>query len=83
MRIAISGMFWGQPTVGSGQYLQGMLGELARVAPQHEYVVLLPAHMDERRTTNDERQGDQETRGQGDGESETQHSTLNTQNFLC
>src|SRR5215212_5183338 len=47
MRIAISGMFWNQPTVGSGQYLHGMLGELARVAPQHEYVLLLP--------TNDQR----------------------------
>lgn len=55
MRIAISGMFWGQPTVGSGQYLHGMLGELARVAPQHEYLLLLPAHLDDRRPTNDER----------------------------
>jgi glycosyltransferase involved in cell wall biosynthesis len=55
MRIAISGMFWNQPTVGSGQYLHGMLSELARVAPQHEYVLLLPAHLDERRTTKDER----------------------------
>jgi glycosyltransferase involved in cell wall biosynthesis len=55
MRIAISGMFWSQPTVGSGQYLHGMLGELARVAPQHEYVLLLPAYaVDEGRTTNDE-----------------------------
>jgi len=42
MRIAISGMFWSQPTVGSGQYLHGMLGELARAAPEHEYVLLLP-----------------------------------------
>src|SRR3954462_6925031 len=56
MRIAISGMFWNQPTVGSGQYLHGMLGELARIAPEHEYLLLLPAYLaDERRTTNDER----------------------------
>jgi glycosyltransferase involved in cell wall biosynthesis len=56
MRIAISGMFWSQPTVGSGQYLHGMLGELARVAPQHEYVLLLPAYLlDERRPTTDDR----------------------------
>jgi len=55
MRIAINGMFWNQPMVGSGQYLHGMLGELARVAPQHEYLLLLPAQLDERRTTNDER----------------------------
>src|SRR5690348_351028 len=53
MRIAISGMFWGQPMVGSGQYLHGMLGELARVAPQHEYVLLLPAYLaDQGRRTN-------------------------------
>jgi glycosyltransferase involved in cell wall biosynthesis len=55
MRIAISGMFWSQPTVGSGQYLHGMLGQLARVAPQHEYVLLLPAYLDDRRPTTDDR----------------------------
>jgi glycosyltransferase involved in cell wall biosynthesis len=55
MRIAISGMFWHQPTVGSGQYLHGLLGELARTAPQHEYVLLLPGYLsDERPRTNDE-----------------------------
>jgi amino acid adenylation domain-containing protein len=37
---------------------------------------------DHRPTTNDQRrQGDKETRRQGGGEAETQHSTLNTQNF--
>jgi DEAD/DEAH box helicase domain-containing protein len=36
---------------------------------------------DQRPTTDDQRQGDKETRRQGDGESETQHSTLNTQHF--
>src|SRR6266516_4657533 len=55
MRIAISGMFWSQPTVGSGQYLHGMLGELARVAPQHEYVLLLPGYLNDRRPTTDDR----------------------------
>jgi glycosyltransferase involved in cell wall biosynthesis len=49
MRIAISGMFWSQPTVGSGQYLHGMLGELTRAAPEHEYLLLLPAYLDDRR----------------------------------
>ena len=43
MRIAINGMFWGQPNVGSGQYLRGLLGALARAAPEHEYALLLPA----------------------------------------
>jgi glycosyltransferase involved in cell wall biosynthesis len=42
MRIAINGMFWDQPTVGSGQYLRGLLDALARVAPEHEYVLLVP-----------------------------------------
>src|SRR5215213_5533288 len=55
MRIAISGMFWNQPTVGSGQYLHGLLSELARVAPQHEYVLLLPAYLDNRRPTTGDR----------------------------
>jgi glycosyltransferase involved in cell wall biosynthesis len=55
MRIAINGMFWDQPTVGSGQYLRGLLDALARVAPEHEYVLLLPAIRQ-----------DKETRGQGD-----------------
>jgi glycosyltransferase involved in cell wall biosynthesis len=65
MRIAISGMFWGQPTVGSGQYLRGLLDTLPRAAPEHEYILLLPAYLnDERRTTND--QGDTDTRRQGE-----------------
>jgi len=51
MRVAISGMFWDQPTVGSGQYLHGLLDALARVAPQHEYVLLLPSYpLDARRS---------------------------------
>jgi glycosyltransferase involved in cell wall biosynthesis len=32
-----------------------MLGELARVAPEHEYVLLLPADLDKRRPTTDDR----------------------------
>jgi len=44
MRIAINGMFWGQPNVGSGQYLHGLLGALKRDAPGHEYILLLPAY---------------------------------------
>ncbi len=42
MRVAISGMFWGQPYTGSGQYLRGLIDGLVRVAPEHEYVVLVP-----------------------------------------
>jgi glycosyltransferase involved in cell wall biosynthesis len=43
MRIVISGMFWDQPTVGSGQYLHGLLDALVRVAPEHNYTLLLPS----------------------------------------
>jgi glycosyltransferase involved in cell wall biosynthesis len=56
MRIAISGMFWGQPTVGSGQYLRGLLDALPRAAPQHEYIVLLPAYLGHRPPTTDRRE---------------------------
>ncbi|MEI7772395.1 MAG: glycosyltransferase family 1 protein, partial [Chloroflexales bacterium] len=39
----INGSFWGQPNVGSGQYLHGLLRWLPQVAPQHRYLLLLPA----------------------------------------
>lgn len=45
VQILISGSFWAQPTVGSGQYLHGLLHWLPRVAPQHRYVLLRPAAM--------------------------------------
>jgi glycosyltransferase involved in cell wall biosynthesis len=43
MHILISGTFWRQPTVGSGQYLQSLLRWLPLVAPHHRYTLLLPA----------------------------------------
>jgi glycosyltransferase involved in cell wall biosynthesis len=56
MHVVISGMFWDQPTVGSGQYLRGLLGALPRIAPEYRYTLLLPAYRnDERRTLNDDR----------------------------
>jgi glycosyltransferase involved in cell wall biosynthesis len=56
MHIAINGMFWGQLNVGSGQYLHGLMGGLARAAPEHRYTLLLPAYFNEERgTRNDER----------------------------
>jgi glycosyltransferase involved in cell wall biosynthesis len=45
MRILISGMFWSQPNTGSGQYVHNLLRGLLAVAPQHEYVLLLPARL--------------------------------------
>jgi glycosyltransferase involved in cell wall biosynthesis len=44
MHIVISGMFWDQPAVGSGQYLHGLLDALPRVGPEHRYTVLLPQY---------------------------------------
>jgi glycosyltransferase involved in cell wall biosynthesis len=43
MHILFNGSFWAQPTVGSGQYLHGLLRWLPRLAPQHRYTLLLPA----------------------------------------
>ncbi len=43
MRVGISGWFWGIPNVGSGQYVHRLVEALAQVAPEHEYVLYLPA----------------------------------------
>lgn len=43
MQVFISGSFWAQPTVGSGQYLHGLATWLPRVAPQHRFVLVQPA----------------------------------------
>ena len=41
MRIAINGLFWPLPNVGSGQYLHELLPALARLAPEDEYTLAL------------------------------------------
>ncbi len=43
MRIVINGMFWREPTVGSGQYLHGLFEGLQQIMPEHDYVLVLPA----------------------------------------
>jgi len=43
VQIIISGSFWSQPSVGSGQYLHGLLRCLPQVAPQHGYTLVQPA----------------------------------------
>jgi glycosyltransferase involved in cell wall biosynthesis len=43
VQVLINGSFWSQPTVGSGQYLQGLLRWLPQVGPEHRYVLLRPA----------------------------------------
>jgi glycosyltransferase involved in cell wall biosynthesis len=56
MQVVISGMFWDQPAVGSGQYLHGLLEALPQAAPEHSYTLLLPAYLnDERRTMSYQR----------------------------
>lgn len=44
MQIVINGSFWGQPNVGSGQYLHGLVRWLPQVAPRHRYLLLTLAH---------------------------------------
>jgi len=45
VQLLISGSFWSQPSVGSGQYLHGLLAAMPQVAPEHRYVLLRPAAM--------------------------------------
>ncbi|MCS6939246.1 MAG: glycosyltransferase family 4 protein [Roseiflexus sp.] len=44
MHLAINGMFWSQPTVGSGQYLRMLVHTLPAVAPDVRLTLLLPAY---------------------------------------
>ncbi len=43
VQIVINGSFWSQPTVGIGQYLHHVLPWLHRLAPQHRYLMVVPA----------------------------------------
>jgi glycosyltransferase involved in cell wall biosynthesis len=42
MRIVLNGWFIDQPHTGSGQYTLQLLKQLPRVAPQHEYALVVP-----------------------------------------
>jgi glycosyltransferase involved in cell wall biosynthesis len=42
MRIVLNGWFTNQPHTGSGQYTLQLLRQLPRVAPQHEYALVVP-----------------------------------------
>ena len=44
MRIGISGTFWAEPHVGSGQYVRHLVEQLPIVAPQHEFLLFIPAY---------------------------------------
>jgi glycosyltransferase involved in cell wall biosynthesis len=50
MKIAISGMFWNQPTTGSGQYVRALVAALKERAPQNEYAVITPRAVSGRRS---------------------------------
>ncbi|MGQ9829505.1 MAG: glycosyltransferase family 4 protein [Roseiflexus sp.] len=43
MHLAINGMFWSHPTVGSGQYLRMLIHALPTIAPDVRVTLLLPA----------------------------------------
>ena len=42
MRIAINAWFLGDRGTGSGQYLEGLLGAMAELAPEHEFLLAGP-----------------------------------------
>ncbi|MBN1137354.1 MAG: glycosyltransferase family 4 protein [Anaerolineae bacterium] len=42
MRVAINAWFLDQPGAGSGQYLRGLLGAMADLAPDHQFLLVLP-----------------------------------------
>jgi len=42
MRVILNGWFTNQPDTGSGQYTLQLLKHLPRVAPQHEYALVVP-----------------------------------------
>jgi glycosyltransferase involved in cell wall biosynthesis len=53
MHVAISATFWDQPAVGSGQYLHGLLGGLAAVAPELRITLLVPRYGSESATSRE------------------------------
>ncbi|WP_026369386.1 glycosyltransferase family 4 protein [Kallotenue papyrolyticum] len=44
MRIAINGMFWSEPHVGSGQYLHNLVRYLAEQPGGHRYILIVPRY---------------------------------------
>ncbi len=44
MRIAISGMFWPEPYVGSGQYLHNLVAQFAAEGTRHSVVLVIPRY---------------------------------------
>jgi glycosyltransferase involved in cell wall biosynthesis len=44
MRVAISGMFWAQPNVGSGRYLHELVNAIAAEPSDDRYVLVIPRY---------------------------------------
>ncbi len=44
MRIALSGMFWTEPHVGSGQYLQHLIHRFSAHPAQHRFILIIPRY---------------------------------------
>jgi glycosyltransferase involved in cell wall biosynthesis len=44
MRIAISGMFWTEPHVGSGQYLHNLVEQFAAEPGRHRFILVIPRY---------------------------------------
>jgi glycosyltransferase involved in cell wall biosynthesis len=44
MRIAISGMFWTEPHVGSGQYLHNLVEQFAAQPGGHRFILVIPRY---------------------------------------
>jgi glycosyltransferase involved in cell wall biosynthesis len=44
MRIAISGMFWTEPHVGSGQYLHNLVEQFAAQPCGHRFILVIPRY---------------------------------------
>ncbi len=49
MRIAISGMFWAEPAVGSGQYLHHLVSTLAQNPGNRRFVLIIPRYTQPKR----------------------------------
>lgn len=45
MRIALSGMFWTEPHVGSGQYLHNLIAQYIARPSAHKYILIIPRYL--------------------------------------
>lgn len=53
MRIAISGMFWAEPHVGSGQYLHNLIAQFAAHPAGHHFILVVPRSLEAQLTRSE------------------------------